>query len=287
MSQPNDVIRQMNRAEFDVAVAWATQEGWNPGLHDSDVFWKTDPDGFLALERDGEMVGCGSIVSYSGSFGFMGFFIVKPELRGLGLGTSLWERRRDLLLSRLSAGAAIGMDGVFAMQPFYAKGGFQFSHRDLRMESVGQKLEYARDKVSKITIDQFSSICAADKRWFGFDRTTFLQGWLALPESLSLQYSVDGKLQGYGVIRKCQNGWKIGPLFSMNFDAADHLFRALSEVAEGEPIFLDIPEINEHALRLAAKYGMKEGFGCARMYHGPAPQLPMREIYGVTTFELG
>lgn len=73
----------------------------------------------------------------------------------------------------------------------------------------------------------------------------------------------------------------------MSFDAADHLFRALSEVAEGEPIFLDIPEINEHSLRLAAKYGMREGFGCARMYHGPAPQLPMREIYGVTTFELG
>jgi hypothetical protein len=32
---------------------------------------------------------------------------------------------------------------------------------------------------------------------------------------------------------------------------------------------------------------MTEVFGCARMYNGPAPQLPWDRIYGITTFELG
>jgi hypothetical protein len=32
---------------------------------------------------------------------------------------------------------------------------------------------------------------------------------------------------------------------------------------------------------------MREVFGCARMYLGPAPALPEAEIFGVTTFELG
>ncbi len=287
MSQATYVTRQMKREELNVAVEWAAKEGWNPGLHDADVFWQSDPKGFLALDCDGEMVGCGSIVSYGGSFGYMGFFIVKPELRGLGLGTGLWERRRDLLLSRLKPGASIGMDGVFAMQSFYAKGGFQFSHRNLRMESVARKLEYAGDKVTKITIDDFATICAADQNWFGFDRANFLEGWFALPDSLALQYRVDGQLQGYGVIRKCRTGWKVGPLFGMNFEVADQLFRALTEVGVGEPIYLDVPEINESALKLAAKYGMKESFGCARMYHGAAPQLPWQQIFGITTFELG
>ncbi|MGA0419930.1 MAG: GNAT family N-acetyltransferase, partial [Phycisphaerales bacterium] len=30
-----------------------------------------------------------------------------------------------------------------------------------------------------------------------------------------------------------------------------------------------------------------EVFGCARMTLGRPPSLPMREIFGVTTFELG
>ncbi len=32
---------------------------------------------------------------------------------------------------------------------------------------------------------------------------------------------------------------------------------------------------------------MTVGFETARMYTGPAPALPLRRIFGVTTFELG
>jgi hypothetical protein len=55
----------------------------------------------------------------------------------------------------------------------------------------------------------------------------------------------------------------------------------------GEPIFLDVPEINGNALALVARYGMREVFRCARMVLGPIPELPDAEIFGVTTFELG
>ncbi|MEM9471495.1 MAG: GNAT family N-acetyltransferase, partial [Pseudomonadota bacterium] len=32
-------IRPMSRQEADELVSWAAREGWNPGLHDADVFW--------------------------------------------------------------------------------------------------------------------------------------------------------------------------------------------------------------------------------------------------------
>ena len=76
------------------------------------------------------MIGGGAITSYDGEFGFMGFFIVRPEFRGRGLGNSLWHTRLERLRARLNAGASIGMDGVFDMQSYYAKGGFVFSHRN-------------------------------------------------------------------------------------------------------------------------------------------------------------
>mgnify|MGYP001806489334 CR=1 FL=1 len=134
---PDLVIRAMTRPELDTLVDWAAAEGWNPGLGDAQIFWDTDPAGFIAAERDGELIGGGSIVAYGDRFGFMGFFIVRPDQRSQGLGRRLWVARRDRLIARLRSPAVIGMDGVFTMQSFYARGGFVLSHRDLRFAGVG------------------------------------------------------------------------------------------------------------------------------------------------------
>lgn len=112
MNQPDLLIRGLRREELDTLVDWAANEGWNPGLSDSDIFWATDPEGFIAAELDGELVGGGSTVSYDGIYGFMGFFIVHPDHRGRGLGDALWHARRQLLIDRLKKPATIGMDGV-------------------------------------------------------------------------------------------------------------------------------------------------------------------------------
>ena len=133
---PEPIIRAMTH-RADTLVDWAANEGWNPGLNDAQIFWDTDPEGFIAAELGGELIGGGSIVSYAGRFGFMGFFIIRPDYRGRGLGRRLWLHRRDRLISRLRAPAVIGMDGVFAMQAFYARGGFVLCNRDLRFEGVG------------------------------------------------------------------------------------------------------------------------------------------------------
>ena len=78
-AKENLKIRYMTRNELDVAVGWAAKEGWNPGLNDADVFWQTDPEGFMALEKDGQMIGSVSGVSYNGKFGFGGFFILNQN----------------------------------------------------------------------------------------------------------------------------------------------------------------------------------------------------------------
>ncbi len=280
-----DIYRSMNRDEFDLAVQWATGEGWNPGLDDADVFWETDPEGYVCIERGGEIVGAGSIVSY-GDFGFMGFFIVRSDLRGQGIGRGFWHWRKERLLGRLSEKGSIGMDGVFDMQPFYAKGGFAFTHRNLRMEGLGKASEVNGDAVelSKIPFELVSNY---DHQCFGYEREAFLKSWINPPRGAAFGCYDGERLKGFGVIRQCGRGFKIGPLFANDDITAETLFVALQNQAVGKPVFLDIPEINPGAVALAERYSMKEVFGCARMYYGPIPQLPWERIYGITTFELG
>lgn len=285
------VIRNMTRPEVDALVDWAAQEGWNPGLHDAELFWATDPEAFIAADLEGELIGGGAITAYGDQFGFMGFFIVRPEFRGRGLGNALWHARRERLLARLRPGASIGLDGVFAMQDYYAEGGFVFSHRDIRFraEIPNQRAAPPVGTADIVPLAEvpFDELLDYDCTCFPAPRQAFLRGWIAQAEALALACRREGKLSGYGVIRRCREGCKIGPLFADDPQAAEALLADLSRFAAGAPLFLDAPENNPAAIALAHRHRMIEVFGCARMYLGPPPNLAHQRVFGVTTFELG
>ena len=286
MNHSNLKIRNMRREELDILVDWAANEGWNPGLSDADIFCATDPEGFIAAELDGEMIGGGSIVDYDGTYGFMGFFIIHPDHRGRGLGNKLWHTRRQMLIDRLQETATIGMDGVFDMQAYYARGGFEFAGRDLRFQTSGQSFSIP-DGIVNLGEIAFTDIEAYDRAHFPAPRSEFLRRWLNQPGAFTLGALNGTSLTGFAVMRPCRKGYKIGPLFADNPILAENLFLALSAQTPDETIYLDVPENNLSAMAMAKRYDMTEVFGCAKMYFGPKPNLPEHQIFGVTSFELG
>lgn len=273
-------IRRMTRADLDTAVDWAANEGWNPGLHDADAFFTADPQGFFLGELDGNPLSCISAVRYGSTFGFIGLYIVKPEHRGKGFGIQTWREG----LAHL-AGRTIGLDGVLEQQPNYRKSGFELAYRNVRFE--GRIESEASPLARPLGEFPFETIHEYDRTLFPEGRESFLRSWLKLQNSWS--YGVGGAngLTGYGVIRKCRSGLKVGPLFADDESAADILFGSLASHAGGEPVYLDPPEPNAAAIRLANRWGMQSVFETARMYTPPAPVCPVDRIFGVTTFELG
>lgn len=278
--------KKLDLAGVQTLIEWAQEEGWNPGPHDAEVFYLTDPDGFYGYFLEDQMIAGGAVISYNGVYGFMGLFIVKSAYRGLGIGRHLWYFRRDLLINRLAPHAPIGMDGVLAMQPFYQAGGFQIAFKDERYECTGTAFEIHPNvrPINKEDVDQISSF---DSACFGTPRPQFLQPWLQLPGSFTFQYGEQGVIQGFAIMRRVKIGYKIGPLFANTPAIAAALYRACLNEAIGEPVYLDIPLCNQEAIQLVKDHGARYVFECARMYYGTPPSMDIHKVYGITTFELG
>jgi GNAT superfamily N-acetyltransferase len=279
---PDLDIRPMSRAELDLAIEWAAEEGWNPGLADAACFRAADPQGFLMAFRDGEPVGSISVVRYEAAFAFLGFYIVRPPFRGRGYGLRLWQAGTARL-----EGRTVGLDGVVAQQANYARSGFVLAHRNIRFGGDVRVEAPSDARLVAVDDDLVPAVLAFDRRFFPAARESFLRCWLRPDRRPAMALVENGRVQGYGVIRDARTGRKIGPLFAASEGDADVLFRGLASTAGGGLVFLDVPEPNQSALGLAARYGLTPAFETARMYRGAAPALPLHRIYGITSFELG
>ena len=212
-------VKRMTRQDLDTAVEWAAKEGWNPGLCDAEAFYTTDPNGFFMGYLGDEPVASISAVSYPGGFGFLGFYIVKPEHRGKGYGIKVWNEAIKYLSHH-----NIGLDGVVAQQENYKKSGFKLAYRNIRYEGLGGGKKTKSEKLVKLSTVPFEQVIAYDEKLFPAPRTPFLRLWFQQPESLSLGYLDKGNLKGYGMVRKCRTGYKVGPLFADNAKIAETIF---------------------------------------------------------------
>lgn len=283
MIKENYTIRTMTRTEVDMAIEWAAGEGWNPGMHDAGCFYAADPSGFLIGLLGTEPVATLSVVKYGASFAFLGFYIVKPEYRGRGYGIQIWNTGLACLKER-----TVGLDGVVDQQNNYKKSGFNPAYSNIRYQGRGGGILPAGSGIVPLSSIPFEVISTYDRAFFPDNRTQFLKCWINQPRSAALGIMRNGKLSGYGIVRSCRSGCKIGPLFADSPECAENLFLALKAfVPEGDTLFLDTPEVNPSALDLMKRHNMMVVFETARMYRGTIPDLPVNRIYGVTTFELG
>jgi GNAT superfamily N-acetyltransferase len=277
-------IRTLQRDEIRLAIDWAAAEGWNPGLHDATSFHAADPDGFLVAEVGGVPVGCISAVAYGAGFGFIGLYIVVPAWRGRGVGMRLWNAG----MSRL-AGRTVGLDGVPAQQENYRRSGFALAWRNVRYGGIARASgrPLPGDIVPLAQID-LETLCRKDRETFPAPRAAFLRAWRSMPDSTGLACRRDDRLGGWGVIRRCRTGYKIGPLVADDPTIASTLYAGLCDaVPAGATVYLDVPEPNAEALALAQAHGLSGVFETARMYAGPRPACSLETVFGVTTFELG
>lgn len=263
---------------------WAHEEGWNPGLTDSHAFFAADPCGFLIGRLDGEPVSSVSVVRYGTGFGFLGFYLTRPSLRGQGYGIQVWNAGMARLSDR-----TVGLDGVPAQQGNYRTSGFRTAWSNARYE--GRPPTDIAPPAGVTLVDArtlpFGRLTEYDRRFFPEARDSFLAPWITAPRRTAVAAVCEGELRGFAVLRACRAASRIGPLHAASPEVAAALVSALAATAPDTAVAIDVPDVNPAAVRLAEQLGLTPSFETARMYAGPQPDTERAGLFGITSLELG
>ncbi|MGS4944047.1 GNAT family N-acetyltransferase [Meridianimarinicoccus sp. RP-17] len=269
-------LRPMRADELPAILDWAAAEGWNPGDDDAPAFFAADPDGFFVADAGGGPVAAISVVNHDPAMAFLGLYIVDPNWRGQGIGRRLW----DHALAH-AGGRTVGLDGVPAQQPNYAKSGFVRTGETTRFEGT---LDPAMDPaIRPVLPGDLPALMAMDRAAQGYGRDAFLSAWLT--DTATRRTLVLGPgIRGFVTRRTCRIGTKIGPLLATSRDDALRLLRAAAATAG--PMVIDVPDSETDLTAFCHDAGMTCSFTTARMYRGTPPKAG-NAIATVATLELG
>jgi len=128
-----------------------------------ELYHSTQPDGWVVVERDGELVAAAGCIAY-GSFAWLGLVATDPTVRRQGLGTRLSRYLVDWAQAR--GCQTVALDASEAGRRIYGRLGFA---------TVGSTIELARGP--SLTTDDTTAVTAlsaAEKdELITFDRTIF------------------------------------------------------------------------------------------------------------------
>jgi GNAT acetyltransferase-like protein len=162
---------------------------------------------------------------------------VEPQYRGRGFGLQVWDAAMAYLGER-----NVGLDGVVAQQGNYRQSGFKLAYRNIRHQGEGGGAESSG--LLDLSFVAFDEIARYDGTVFPAARPSFLRRWIRQPQGAAFGVQGKQRLEGYGVLRACRRGFKIGPLFADDPNIAGTLLQGLASRVPGQPFFLDTPEAN-------------------------------------------
>ncbi len=274
-------ISPMSLSELEMVLGWAAEEGWNPGLDDAAPFHAADPEGFLLKRVGSQPAAAISVVNHSDDFAFLGLYICRPEFRGQGHGIEVWRAGLAHAGER-----CVGLDGVQDQQGAYERSGFVHAGETVRF--MGTVPNVAVDGARPLEAAELPALRAADRAAAGVDRVRFLDAWLTPTETRrAIILTGDRPRPAYGVIRRCGEGAKIGPLAAKSMEEAAALLSALVAELPADPVFIDIASDASEFRALLEGWGFAPVFGTARMYLNGRPTTDEPRFWSGATLELG
>jgi GNAT superfamily N-acetyltransferase len=271
------------REEWCEVEEWMSAAGWDSGYGDAAAVQNLDPRCLVIGMLDDRPVAGVSLLRVSREFAFAGSLIVRPEVRELGFGRALWN------ISLPHAGSrVIGIEAPHEMAKACREAGFTEAYDTIGYQGRAAARPRPVDAgVRGIEPRDRSAVTGLDALCSPFARREVLTAWLAADAARTLVYEQGDQVTGFGVIRPCRTGYRIGPLIACDEHAALALFDALAALCPGELINMSAPEPNRAATDLARARDLAEQIRTTRMYSAPIRPAAVTRCYSTTSLSYG
>ncbi len=290
--RPHLNMHKMEQNHVEIVRQWCINEGWNLGLHDAKIYLQIDPNGHFILFDKEEPIGSISLVRHRDDFFTIGPFIVKPEYREKGHGVFIWDKAMSRLNDLLNP--SILLYAVEAQVNRYRNLGFNMQHKNLKWELNQKAYKAAKPTVpcTFLTPDVINIISEYDKHIFTASREKIITELLTYPDINGFFVWADNKIKGYGLIRPCILGNRIGPLFADSKEIAKSIIGALLQHSGAENVVIDMPESNKEGVllmtELEAKHNQKsDTIAMVKGQLSPEYNHNIGKNFGIFSLEIG
>lgn len=269
--------------EWLEVIEMAQQENWDPGHGDDLSFFFVDNAGFFIGSLNGKIVAAISVVNFHETYAHLGYYIVRPEFRGRGLGLTLWETA-----IKHAGDRCIGLDGMPAQEANYSKWGFSTHYHTHRFQGVASAHFKKIGNISAINGGHLPAVIAFDEKFVGYSRINLLSSWFNNANRKGFILTEKQVIKGLIGIRPSDTGYRIGPFYATDASHIESLLHAaMAELPENTLVTIDVPEFASETIALLTSYGYRALFHTCRMYLGIPPLCCQHGNNAVASLELG
>ena len=258
-------VRRLEERDIDAAIGLTALEHWGYTRADFRRLLALSPGGCFVAEMQGNVVGVLTTTTHDG-LAFLGAVIVRPELRGKGIGKAMMEAA----LHRLSSEGVqtVRLYAYLNAIRFYERLGFHGEFEVVRW--TGPRPVGPMRSVRPVQIDDLDALARMDAPYFGANRHALLELLAQDFPSTFLVSEHRGRIRGYIVGNPDGDTCEVGPwvVEPGNDETALDLICGLVAPAGVSEIGFSGPTRNEALLEFVRIGRFDEALRTLRMWWG-------------------
>ena len=210
------------------------------------ISWAKAHGATLAVRADGQLIGCGLAWQWGHDQGSIGMVIVDAAWQRRGIGKRLFKgllqalEGRDVMLQATAQGRplyeSLGFTAIGHARQFHG-------HWQPPVEAAPTVSPATDERTRLLQQQDLPALLAYDQRERGLARPALLQALLAqmdADERCAVSVDAQGRLCGYGILRRFGRGWVVGPLLADGADRAVALVKRLTQERTGDFVRIDL-----------------------------------------------
>ncbi len=258
-------LRQMARQDVAAGMELVQAAGWNQTEADWNRFLDANSEGCFVAEAESTVCGTAATIIYGHQLAWIGMVLVRPDMRGMGIGTRLLRSAVEYLESR--GPLVIKLDATPQGRPVYQRLGFEPEYEIERWKLTATPSLHSAPGAIPLDDDKpdIEDVIALDAEAFGASRSALLHSVHRDAPEFTAAISAEGRLLGYTFGRHGLHADHLGPWVAEDQEIARRLLETFLDRSTGRCLIVDCVKAHPFAATLLGSAGFEFSRPLTRM----------------------